>query len=97
MAVTVERSEVSAGETVRGQVEGGAGTELVLLRLEISPLGTVSTRIAVAEANALGEFALQLPATTVPTTRGRECALEYVVRMTPNERQRPIDIASVSA
>ena len=35
---TVERNEVRAGETVHGRIDGGAGTKLVLMRLEIAKL-----------------------------------------------------------
>ena len=92
---TAERHEVRAGETVRGKADGAAGTKLVLLRLEISPAGTVASRLAEGEGNAAGEFALELPATAVPTAAGRKCALEYVVRSVPDKKREAADLLRV--
>jgi hypothetical protein len=93
--VVVEREQVRAGGTLRGRIAGGAGTRLALLRLEGSPAGTVATRGAVAEANGDGEFVLELPATAAPTTRGEECAVEYVVRTVPDRRRPAADVSDV--
>jgi hypothetical protein len=93
--VTVERHEVRAGETVRGLINDGAGSNVVLLRLEISPAGTVPRRLAEGQANGAGEFALELPEDSVPTAQGRKCAIEYVVRTAPDKRRDAVDLASV--
>jgi hypothetical protein len=92
---TVERNEVRAGETVQGRIDGGAGTKLVLLRLEIAPAGTIASRLAETEANGEGEFALEMPATAVPTAAGRKCAIEYMVRTEAERHHPPEDIAVV--
>ncbi len=95
MAAIVERTAVRAGETVRGHIEGGAGTKVVLLRLETSPAGTAATRLTPGEANGEGDFALEVPATAVPTAHGRKCAIEYVVRTVPDGRNASRDLTSV--
>jgi hypothetical protein len=93
--VAVEREQILAGGSVRGRIADGAGTRLVLLRLEVSPAGTVATRLALAEADGGGAFVLELPATAAPTARGEECAVEYVVRTVPERRQPAADVSDV--
>jgi hypothetical protein len=95
--VTVGRNVVRAGETVQGRIDGGAGTKVVLLRLEICPAGTVASRLAEAEADGEGEFALRMPATAVPTAAGRKCAIEYMVRTEAERHHPPVDLMRVEA
>jgi hypothetical protein len=55
----------------------------------------VATRLAVAEADGAGEFALQLPASAAPSARGEECAVAYVVRTVPQRRRPAEDVSDV--
>jgi hypothetical protein len=93
--VAVEREQVRAGGTVRGRIADGAGTGLALLRLEVSPAGTVATRLAVAEADGEGAFALQLPESAAPSAHGEECAVAYVVRTVPERRRPAVGVSDV--
>jgi hypothetical protein len=94
--VTIAPDRVRAGDTVRGRIEDAAGTTLALLRLEVCPAGTVATRLAEADANGDGEFALAMPESAVPSAHGNGCALGYVIRTVPQRHGRAADVGHVS-
>ena len=67
-----------------GTIDGGAGTTVLLLRLEICPAGTAASRLRRGETNGVGEFALELPANRRPDRPWAEVAIDYVVRTAPD-------------
>jgi hypothetical protein len=95
VGVTMERDRVRAGDAVRGRIEGAAAGRLTLVRLEVSPAGTVATRLSETNAGAHGEFALQLPDSAVPSAHGEACAIGYVVRTVPARHERAADVCHV--
>src|SRR4051812_4267619 len=79
-------SEVRAapGTTVHGRVHGcdeTAGVRIELVRLEHSPIGVGSYRVAIAAPAADGTFELCVPEGAPPDVAGRDCALHHVLRV----------------
>jgi hypothetical protein len=75
----------TAGAVVHGQLEGDceavAGAAVELVRIEQSPAGTRTFRVATARLAEDGSFALGVPDNTPPAVAGRSCALRYAVRI----------------
>jgi hypothetical protein len=78
-------SEVGAapGTTVHGHVHGHDDTAEVrveLVRLEHSPVGVGSYRVASAALADDGTFELAVPDGAPPDVAGRDCSLHHVLR-----------------
>lgn len=74
----------TAGAVVCGQLEGDcdavAGAAVELVRIEQSPSGNRTFRVATARLADDGSFALAVPDDAPPVVIGRSCALRYAVR-----------------
>jgi hypothetical protein len=73
----------AAGEVVHGRVrtEREHGSVVVeLVRVEQSPTGYSTYRIATADVDEDGSFTLTVPRNALPDVTGRECALHHSLR-----------------
>ena len=74
----------TAGAVVHGQLEGDceliAGAAVELVRIEQSPAGNRTFRVATARIAEDGSFELGVPDDAPPAVVGRHCALRYAVR-----------------
>jgi hypothetical protein len=85
LELALSEARAAAGTIVTGQLAAPAGTPPVavdLVRVERSPAGVASYRVASAELHDDGSFALLVPDDVPPEVAGRACSLRYAVRAT---------------
>jgi hypothetical protein len=83
LELALSEARATAGTVVHGRVHAPDVTVPVvveLMRLERSPSGSATYRVASAEPADDGTFALVVPEHTPPDVEGRDCSLHYSLR-----------------
>lgn len=88
-------ARVAAGGTIRGELHGPRRpAEVALMRIETCPSGRTTVPIASCRVEPGDEVALGVPPDTPPTVAGRECSLDFAVRVrSPGPGPRPAQLA----
>jgi hypothetical protein len=83
LELALNEARAAPGEIVHGRVHARDGTTHVtveLVRLEQSPIGLATYRVASAEIAHDGTFAVAVPEGAPPDVAGRDCSLRYALR-----------------
>jgi hypothetical protein len=84
LELALSEDRAAAGAVVHGRVRApdqlARATSIELLRLERSPVGVATYRVATAAVTADGSFELSVPDGAPPDVEGRDCSLHYAVR-----------------
>lgn len=99
LELALNEDRAAAGAVVHGRVrapdEVVRSTSIELLRLERSPVGVATHRVATADVAADGSFELAVPDGAPPGVEGRNCSLRYAVRAHDGEDEslRPLTVS----
>jgi hypothetical protein len=83
LELALSERRAAAGEVVHGRVrtEGQhASVAVELVRVEQSPTGFSTYRVAIADVAEDGSFAFTVPRDAPPDIAGRDCSLHYSLR-----------------
>ena len=99
LTLALFEARAAAGEIVHGRIERPDDSTRVaveLVRVEHSPVGAFSYRVAGAEPDSDGSFALAVPDDAPPDVVGSECSLQYAIRAVArrDEVRQPVSIAA---
>jgi hypothetical protein len=99
LELALSEARAAAGTVVHGCVHAPGVTVPVvveLMRLERSPSGSTTYRVARAETADDGTFELIVPEQAPPDVEGRDCSLHYTLRAFagPDEVREAFSVAS---